>query len=145
VVAALRALKVPDQLAQRACRLKAKLSVKECSVACELAHRLRLVALGQMHLDESGTAAFSERVRSHGRAGSASGFTPAANRCEAAGKRFQGMESKLPPVFTLDRAIVKNCGLTPRPEDATSFLIGHLLGAWSSCLRWLRITSLSWS
>jgi hypothetical protein len=44
-----------------------------------------------VQLDEGGMSAFSERLCSHSRAGGASGFTPAARGCEAAGERFQGM------------------------------------------------------
>jgi hypothetical protein len=85
VAAALRALKTLDQLPNPVGRLKTKLGAKECPVTRELAHRLRLVALGQVHLDEGNMAAFPKWLGSHGRAGCASGFTPAASTYEAAG------------------------------------------------------------
>jgi hypothetical protein len=88
MAAALRVLKVLDQLAQRECGLKAKFGPKQCPVASKLADRFRLVALGQVQLDEGGMRAFSERLRSHGRTGGVDGFTPAADGCEAASERF---------------------------------------------------------
>ena len=81
--------------------LKTKLGMKQRSIVCELTHRLRLIALGHVDLDESGMGAFSERLGSHGRPGSVSGLTPALGSGEAAGQRFQGMQSELPPVFGL--------------------------------------------
>jgi hypothetical protein len=83
--------------------LKAKFGTKQGLVPSELAHRLRLVALGQVHLDEGGTATLPERLCAPGRAGGAGGFPPAAKGDEAPGERFQGMHSQLPPVFSLDQ------------------------------------------
>jgi hypothetical protein len=92
MAAALRALQTLDQLPKPAGGLKAKFGAKQCLVPSELAHRLRLVTLGQVHLDESGTTAFPEWLCPHGRAGGAGGFPPAAKGDEAASQCFQGMQ-----------------------------------------------------
>jgi hypothetical protein len=90
-----------DQATQPEGGLKAKVDTNKRLVAGELADRLRLVALGQMHLNEAGSGAFPEWVWPPGRAGSAGGFTAAASGCQAAGQRFQGMQAQLPPVLSL--------------------------------------------
>src|SRR6266545_6456139 len=101
MTAALPALQLLDQATQPQSGLKAQLGVQQRPVAYELAQRLRLVTLGQVHLDEGNTGAFPERLGPHGRSGGASRFTPAANGHEPLGQRLQGMQSKLPPVFGL--------------------------------------------
>src|SRR5678815_398859 len=88
-----------DQLVQPRGGLKAKFCVKECPVPRELAYSLRLVALGQVHLDEGSMGAFSERLCPYGRTRSNGGLTPAASSGKAAGQRFQAMQAELPPVF----------------------------------------------
>ena len=92
-----------DQVAQPGGGLKAKVDMKQRLVAGELADRLRLVALGQVHLDEAGSGALPEWVCPHRRTGSASGFTAAASGCQAAGQRLQGMQSQLAPVLGLEQ------------------------------------------
>ena len=73
------ALKTLDKATQPQSGLQAKLGVQQRTVACELAQRLRLVALGQVDLDESSMGAFSERLRPHGGPGGVRGLTPAAD------------------------------------------------------------------
>lgn len=90
-----------DQVTQPESGLKAKVVMKQRLVARELAYRLRLVALGQVHLDETGAGAFPEWVCPHGSSSGAGGFTAAASGCQVAGQRFQGMQSHLAPVFSL--------------------------------------------
>jgi hypothetical protein len=92
---------------QRADHLRAigaqlrKFGLKQRPVAGELAHRLRLVAFGQVHLDEGGMGAFPKWLRPDGCTGGLSGFTPAASGDEASSECFQGMQPKLAPVFSL--------------------------------------------
>ena len=69
---------VLDKATQPQGGLKAKLGVQQRLEVCELAHRLRLVALGHVDLDESGVGAFSERLGPHGRPSGVSGLAPAA-------------------------------------------------------------------
>ena len=78
---ALRAVQTLDQLPQPEGRLKAKVNMQERLVARELTYRLRLIALGQVHLDEAGSGALPEWVCPHRRTGSPGGFTPATSRC----------------------------------------------------------------
>ena len=80
-----------DQLPQPEGGLKAKVNMKKRLVARELAYRLGLIALGQVHLDESGSGAFPEWVCPHRCTGSANGFTPTTSGRQAAGQPFQGM------------------------------------------------------
>src|SRR5262245_53335955 len=80
---------------------KAKFGAQERSVVVVLAYRLRLVALGQVDLDESSMGAFSERLGAYGRPGGISGLTPTAGSCESTSHCLQGMQSQLPPVFSL--------------------------------------------
>jgi hypothetical protein len=75
-----------DQVTQPESGLKAKVVMKQRLVARELAYRLRLVALGQVHLDETGAGAFPEWVCPHGSSSGAGGFTAAASGRQAAGQ-----------------------------------------------------------
>ena len=77
--------------------------MKERLVARELAYRVRLIALGQVHLDEAGSGAFPEWVCPYRCTGSANGFTPTTSRRQAAGQPFQGMQSQLAPVLGLEQ------------------------------------------
>ena len=51
-----------DQVAQPGGGLKAEVDMEQRLIAGELPYRLRLVALGQMHLDETGSGALPELV-----------------------------------------------------------------------------------
>ena len=88
---ALRAVQTVDQATQLGGGLKAKVNRKKRLVARELAYRLGLIALGQVHLDEAGSGTFPEWVCPYRCTGSANGFTPTTSGRQAAGQPFQGM------------------------------------------------------
>src|SRR5512133_1731089 len=91
--AASRAQQVLYELTQPGSRFQAKLAAQQRPVARELAHGLRLVALGEVHLDEDGTGTFPQRLGPDGRTSSPSGFAPSASGDEAPGERFQGVQA----------------------------------------------------
>ena len=76
---ALRAAQTLDQLTQPEGGLKAKVNAEERLVARKLPYRLRLIALGQVHLDEAGSGAFPEWVCPYRCTGGANGFTAATS------------------------------------------------------------------
>jgi hypothetical protein len=92
-----------DELAQPRCWLKPEFGPKERPVAGELTHRLGLVALGQVDLDEGGTCSLPQRLGPHSGARRHGRLRQAASGDKAHGEGVQGMQAKLPPVFGLDQ------------------------------------------
>src|SRR5829696_774830 len=98
-----RTLQILQQPEQPGGGRQAELTSEERAVAGELAHRLRLVAAGQVRLDERGAGTLPERLCPYGRTSGADGFTASADGEKAAGKCFQGIQPQLPLPFGLDQ------------------------------------------
>jgi len=81
---------------------EAEFGTEECAVAREGPECLGLVAFGQVHADEGGVGAFAQRFRAHGSDGSRRCVAEAPGNDEVPGKRFEGVEPELAPLFRLD-------------------------------------------
>jgi hypothetical protein len=71
-------------------------------VALELPQRLGAVVLRQVHFDQSGTRALTQRIHPHRGEGGLSGIAIPAGDCEQSSKRLQSVQAKLPPVLGLE-------------------------------------------
>lgn len=95
-------LQVAHQRKEAGCRFEAEFGTEEFAVAREGPQCLRLVPFGQVHTDEGGVGAFAQRFRAHGGDGCRRCIAEAPGNDEVPGKRFEGVEPELPPLFRFD-------------------------------------------
>lgn len=93
--------------------MQAELLAKLVRVAVELAHRLGLIPLREMHTNEARTRRLAKRLSGDRGHGSRCGVGEALFGGEACGERFQRAQPHLPPALRLEQQPL----LAPVRED----------------------------